>query len=375
MTNGKRSRRVLVTGAGGFIGHHLVKYLKTRGYWVRGVDIKYPEFETSAADEFLIADLREYENCVRAVDRMQDVYQLAADMGGIGYITANHAELTRNNILINAHMLEASRLEDVERYLYTSSACVYPSFLQDKEDTRDLREEDAIPADPETGYGWEKLFSEQLTTYYHQDYDLNVRIVRFHNIYGPLGTYEGGREKSPAAICRKVAEARDGSTIDVWGDGAQTRTYCYVADCVEGLGRLMDSGYSEPLNLGTNEQVTVDGLVDLVSDIAGKDLEKRHDPSKPQGVRGRSSDNTRLRKILDWEPETRLRTGLRTTYAWIWSELNGKGRARPPVPNGVSLGRLAEAPALASFGSADRRKSRIAARTNGRTGSRDELTL
>lgn len=337
MANGRRSRRVLVNGAGGFIGHHLVKLLKSRGYWVRGVDLKHPEFEPSPADEFLIADLREYENCVRAVERIQDVYQLAADMGGIGYITANHAELARNNVLINAHMLEAARLEDVEHYLYTSSACVYPSFLQDDDEARDLRETDAIPADPEKGYGWEKLFSEQLATYYHEDYNLDVRIVRFHNIYGPMGTYEGGREKSPAAICRKVAEARDGSSIEVWGDGRQTRTYCFVGDCVEGLVRLMDSGYTKPINLGTNEVVTVDELVDLICDAAGKRLEKRHDPSKPQGVRGRSSDNSLLREVLGWEPRTRLRSGIKATYAWIWGDLSKRGRARPPVPAGVSI--------------------------------------
>ncbi len=299
------------------------------------MDLKYPEFEESHAAEFVIADLREYENCIRAVDGVQDVYQLAADMGGIGYITTNHAELSRNNILVNAHMLEAARIEDVERYLYTSSACVYPAFLQDDDEARGLREADAIPADPEKGYGWEKLFSEQLTTYYHEDYNIDTRIVRFHNIYGPLGTYEGGREKSPAAICRKVAESPQKSTIEVWGDGQQTRTYCYIDDCVEGLIRLMDSGHTQPLNLGTDELVSVDGLVDRVCEIAGKRLEKRHDTSKPQGVRGRSSDNSLLRQVLGWEPKTDLRTGLKQTYAWIWDELNRQGRARPPVPAGA----------------------------------------
>ena len=197
--------RVVVTGAGGFIGHHLVKRLKSEGHWVRAVDVKYPDFEESAADDFMLADLRHFESCLQATDGINDVYQLAADMGGIGYITANHAFLTRNNTLINSHMLEAARVSKVDRYLYTSSACVYPSFLQESEDVTPLREEEAVPADPEKGYGWEKLFAEQLATYYHEEVGLDVRIIRFHNIYGPLGTYDGGKEKAPAAICRKVA--------------------------------------------------------------------------------------------------------------------------------------------------------------------------
>ena len=221
-------KKILVTGAGGFIGHHLVKRLKADGYWVRGVDIKSPEFEPSDADEFIVSDLRSFESCVQATDRVEDVYQLAADMGGIGYITANHAILTRNNVLINSHMLEAARISGVSRYLYTSSACVYPSFLQLEEDVTPLKEDEAIPADPEKGYGWEKLFAEQLTTYYHEEQGLDVRIVRFHNIYGPLGTYEGGKEKAPAAIMRKLSEAEDDSTIEVWGDGEQSRSFCYI---------------------------------------------------------------------------------------------------------------------------------------------------
>ena len=245
---GRNMRRIVVTGAGGFIGHHLVTYLKSCGHWVRGVDLKEPEYAPSDADEFVIADLRLYEQCSRALDGAQDVYNLAADMGGIGYITANIALLTRNNALINSHMLEAARLAGVERYLYTSSACVYPGYLQDDADVTPLREEQAIPADPEKGYGWEKLFAEQLATYYHEEFGLETRIVRFHNIYGPLGTYEGGKEKAPAAICRKVAEAEDGSSIEVWGDGQQTRSFCYVDDCIEGLTRLMDSDYTKPIN-------------------------------------------------------------------------------------------------------------------------------
>ena len=318
---------IVVAGAGGFIGHHLVKRLKAEGHWVRGVDLKRPEFEDSAADEFVIADLRDYENCRQAAWGMDDVYQLAADMGGIGYITANHALLTRNNALINSHMLEAARVCEVGRYLYTSSACVYPSFLQDDEDVTPLREEQAIPADPEKGYGWEKLFAEQLTGYYHEECGLDTRIVRFHNIYGPLGTYEGGKEKAPAAICRKVALAADGAGIEVWGDGEQTRSFCYIDDCIEGLRRIMESGYTGPVNLGTEELITVNQLVDAVCAAAGKTLLRNHDLTKPQGVRGRNSDNTILNEVIGWQPATAFRDGIKPTYRWIAGEL-----AKAPAP-------------------------------------------
>lgn len=312
---------IVVAGAGGFIGHHLVKRLKAEGHWVRGVDLKRPEFEGSAADEFVIADLRGYESCREAAWGMDDVYQLAADMGGIGYITANHAFLTRNNALINSHMLEAARVCQVRRYLYTSSACVYPSFLQDDEDVTPLREEQAIPADPEKGYGWEKLFAEQLTGYYHEECGLDTRIVRFHNIYGPLGVYEGGREKAPAAICRKVALAAEGDGIEVWGDGEQTRSFCYIDDCIEGLRRIMESGYTGPVNLGTEELITVNQLVDAVCAAAGKRLSRNHDLTKPQGVRGRNSDNTMLNEIIGWQPAITFREGIEPTYRWIAGEL------------------------------------------------------
>ena len=312
---------IVVTGAGGFIGHHLVRRLKSEGHWVRGVDIKAPDFEASAADEFVIADLRNFESCLQATDAMDDVYQLAADMGGIGYISANHALLTRNNTLINSHMLEAARLSRVRRYLYTSSACVYPGFLQDSEDVTPLREEQAVPADPEKGYGWEKLFAEQLTTYYNEECGLDVRIVRFHNIYGPLGTYDGGREKAPAAICRKVALAENGGGIEIWGDGEQTRSFCYIDDCVEGLRRIMESGYTKPINLGTDELVTINALVDAVCEAADKNLRRDHDLTKPQGVRGRNSDNTVLNDLLDWQPEISLHQGIKTTYDWIAAEI------------------------------------------------------
>ncbi len=312
---------IVVAGAGGFIGHHLVERLKAEGHWVRGVDIEPPEFEDSAADEFVIADLRHFEGCLQAADGMDDVYQLAADMGGIGYITANYALLTRNNTLINSHMLEAARVSRVKRYLYTSSACVYPGFLQDSEEVTPLREAQAVPADPEKGYGWEKLFAEQLTAYYHEECGLDVRIVRFHNIYGPLGTYDGGKEKAPAAVCRKVALAEDGTGIEVWGDGEQTRSFCYIDDCIEGLRRIMESGYTKPVNLGTEELITVNQLVDAICAVAGKRLLRSHDLTKPQGVRGRNSDNTVLNEITGWQPKITIREGIEHTYRWIAGEL------------------------------------------------------
>ena len=320
-------KRVLVTGAGGFIGHHLVQRLKEEGHWVRGVDIKSPEYAPSVADEFELLDLRQVDHCLQATrSGIEQVYNLAADMGGIGYITAFHAEIARNNVLINVNMLEASRQQGVGRFLFSSSACVYAQSKQKSAEVTPLREEDAYPADPEPGYGWEKLYSEEMCRYYRQDYGLETRIVRFHNVFGPLGTYEGGKEKAPAAISRKVVLASDGEVIEIWGDGEQTRSFMYVDDCVEGMLRLMASDYSEPLNLGTDRLVTINELVDLISDIAGKRLIKRHDLKKPQGVRGRNSDNTRLARVLGWEPSMRLETGLEITYKWIESELRNAGR-------------------------------------------------
>ena len=329
--------RILVTGAGGFIGHHLVKRLKAEGNWVRGADIKAPEYESSAADEFEILDLRQYENCELATRGGVDhVYNLAADMGGIGYITAYLANISRNNILINVNMLEASRQNGVKRFLFSSSACVYAQSKQLSPEVTPLVEEDAYPADPEPGYGWEKLFAEELCKYYRHDYRLATYAVRFHNVYGPLGTFEGGKEKAPAAISRKVALARDGGEIEIWGDGEQTRSFMYVDDCVEGLLRLMASQHHDALNLGTDRLVTINQLVDLVSTVADKKLVMRHDLSKPQGVRGRNSDNTRLKKVLGWEPKVSLETGLGITYKWIESQLKKAGRVTPQHERAVA---------------------------------------
>ena len=325
-------QRILVTGAGGFIGHHLVKRLQADGHWVRGVDLKYPEYEASNANEFDLLDLRKFNSCLLATrGGIEAVYNLAADMGGIGFITANHADISRNNILINTQMLEASRVQGVSRFLFSSSACVYSQSKQADANVTPLREEDAFPADPEPGYGWEKLFAEMLCRYFRQDYGLDTRIVRFHNVYGPLGTYEGGREKAPAAVCRKVALAEDGGSIEVWGDGEQTRSFMYIDDCVEGLVRLMSSDYCDPLNLGNDCLITINGLVDLVSRIAGKRLVKQHDTGKPQGVRGRNSDNRLLRQVLGWEPHISLEQGLAVTYAWIEQELNKAGRVSKKI--------------------------------------------
>ncbi len=331
--------KVLVTGAGGFIGHHLVKFLVGKGYAVRGVDLKQPEYEPTSADEFEILDLRRWPDCLQAARGVDEVYNLAANMGGIGFIESNKAVIMHDNVLINVHMLEAARLNGAQKYLYTSSACIYPGFLQRDSRVTPLRECDAYPADPEDGYGWEKLYSERLCRHYREDYGMNTRVVRFHNIFGPMGTYDGGREKSPAAICRKVALAPDGGEIEIWGDGEQTRSYCFVADCVDGIYRLMNSDFQDPLNLGQDRLVTINQLVDMVERIAGKTLRRRYDLTKPQGVRGRNADLTLMKKALNWEPQYSLETGLGITYRWIEEELRLSGR----IEAEIALARLERA--------------------------------
>jgi len=329
------TQRALVTGAGGFIGHHLVTYLKERGYWVRGVDLKRPEYTPIDADEFELLDLRRQDAAEQALrGGFDEVYALAADMGGMGFISAHHAEILRNNALINLHTIEAARQVGVGRYLYSSSACIYPEYLQTDADVKPLREEDAYPAQPQDAYGWEKLVSERLALYYASDYGLETRIVRFHNIYGPNGTYDGGREKAPAALCRKIALADPDGEIEIWGDGEQTRSFCHVDDCVEGIVRLMRSDFADPLNLGTDRMVTINELAEIIKTIAGKPgITLRHVPG-PMGVRGRNSDNTRLRQVLGWEPGVDLEQGLQPTYRWIEEMVGARSAhgARVPSP-------------------------------------------
>ena len=332
-------KRVAVTGAGGFIGHHLVSFLKARGYWVRGIDIKHPEFSSTDADEFLVLDLRRWEACLDATRNVEEVYALAADMGGMGFISSHHAEILHNNLLISTHTLDAARQNGVQRYLYTSSACVYPEYRQTSADVVGLKEEDAYPAEPQDAYGWEKLITERLCAHYRAEYGIETRTVRFHNIFGPYGTWQGGREKAPAAMCRKIAYAKltGNPEIEIWGDGEQTRSFCYIDDCLEGIYRLMRSDYAEPLNLGQDRLISINQLADLVCDAAGVSVKRTH-VDGPEGVRGRNSDNTRLRAVLGWEPQISLEEGIRKTYDWIEARVREQLDSVEPVRSRAAAG-------------------------------------
>lgn len=312
-------RAALVCGAGGFIGNHLMRRLKTEGFWVRGVDIKFPEFSDTEADDFVIADLRDPANCRGVVDRRFDeVYQLAADMGGAGFVFTgeNDANIMHNSALINLNMLEACQRRNVRRIFYSSSACMYPEHNQLDPENPNCAEDSAYPANPDSEYGWEKLFSERLYLAFERNHGMEVRIARYHNIFGPLGTWTGGREKAPAALCRKVAEAEDGGEIEMWGDGEQTRSFLYIDECVEGTLRLTRSDWTGPVNIGSDEMVTINQLAHLVMDVAGKVLTICH-VAGPEGVRGRNSDNRLIEGVLGWRPTQPLRLGIANTYAWI----------------------------------------------------------
>jgi len=320
----KTKKTAIVTGAGGFIGSHLVKYLKAKNYFVKGIDIKYPEFSKTEADEFVIADLRDSASTRKAITKVDELYMLAADMGGMGFISCHGAQIVHNNAIINLNTLEVAKDRAIKKIFFASSACVYPEEKQLSTSNLVLKETDAYPANPDTDYGWEKLFIEKSAAAYARDYNLEMRIARFHNIYGPEGTYDGGREKAPAAICRKVAQAQKKDDIEVWGDGKQSRSYCFIEDCCEGIYRLMQSDCDQVLNIGSDRLVSVDELVEIVAKIAGKDISKDYDLTKPQGVRGRNSDNTLLKEKLDWEPVISLEDGLKKTYDWISLELSKK---------------------------------------------------
>jgi nucleoside-diphosphate-sugar epimerase len=312
-------KTALVCGAGGFIGHHIVHALKREGIWVRGVDLKRPDFSPSSADDFVLADLRDAASAQACLDRpFDEVYQLAADMGGAGYLFSgdNDAVVMRNSALINLHVLEACRLAGVGRVFFSSSACIYPQCNQQDADNPTCAESTAYPADPDSEYGWEKLFAERLYLSYARNHGLKCRIARYHNVFGPEGTWQGGREKAPAAICRKVSVAADGGEIEVWGDGQQTRSFLYINECVEGTLRLMRSDCQTPVNIGSEELISINDLVALVAHIAGKQVSIRH-VSGPIGVRGRTSDSRLIREMLGWAPSVALHTGLALTYHWI----------------------------------------------------------
>ncbi len=313
----------LVCGAGGFIGSHMVKRLKSEGYWVRGVDLKYPEFDNTKADDFVIGDLRDSQLCREIVDQRFDiVYQFAADMGGAGFVFTgdNDADIMHNSALINLNMLEAAFKRNIKKIFYSSSACIYPEYNQKDPDNPKTAEDTAYPANPDSEYGWEKLFSERLYLSFQRNYGLDVRIARFHNIFGPYGSWNDGREKAPAAFCRKVAETPDGGEIEMWGDGKQTRSFLYIDECIEGVQRLVQSDFIGPVNIGSEEMVTINQLAEMIMEIAGKNMTIKHIPG-PLGVRGRNSDNRLIQEKLGWKPTQSLKEGLEKTYKWIRNEV------------------------------------------------------
>jgi len=315
----KHRKKALVCGAGGFIGSHLVKKLKLDGFWIRGVDLKNPEFSPTEADEFIIGDLRDPAICKDVVDQPYDeVYQLAADMGGAGYIFSGEhdSEVMHNSAMINLNMTDICTRMSVKKIFYSSSACIYPKFNQTDPDNPKCSEESAYPAYPDSEYGWEKLFSERLYLSYYRNHNIEIHIARFHNIFGPEGTWCGGKEKAPAALCRKVAQTEDFGEMEIWGDGKQTRSFLYIDECLEGVQRLMDSDFIGPVNIGSEEMIAINDLAYMIMDIAGKKLTIKHIDG-PQGVRGRNSDNSLLRAKLGWEPTRKLRRGMEITYRWI----------------------------------------------------------
>jgi nucleoside-diphosphate-sugar epimerase len=323
-------KTALVLGAGGFIGNHLVNYLKEAGYWVRGADIKLNEYQETKADDFILGDLTNHTNADTAL-KLQDnasfdeVYQLAADMGGAGYIFsgANDANVMHNSATINLNVANLSVKYKVKKIFYSSSACIYPEHNQLDPSNPNCEESSAYPANPDSEYGWEKLFSERLYFAYNRNYNLDVRVARFHNVFGPLGSWNNGKEKSPAAICRKVAEAPDGGEIEIWGDGEQTRSFLYIDECIEAVARLMKSNFLGPVNIGSNEMVTINRLADIACEVAGKSVTKKHIPG-PLGVRGRNSDNNLIKEKLCWTPNTRLKDGIAKTYNWIAEQLKNQ---------------------------------------------------
>lgn len=322
-------RKILVTGAGGFIGSHVARELYQQDNFVRAVDIKWDGYmEEPYYPEKRTFDLRVWENCLKATKDIDYVYHFAANMGGIGFITEVGAEVMHDNVLMNTQMLQASVVNKVKRFFFASSACVYPTYRQTDPNVTGLKEEDAYPADPDNFYGWEKLYTEKMCEAYKRDYGFDVRMVRYHNIYGPRGTYKGGREKSPAALCRKVAEASNRGVIEIWGDGKQTRSYCYIDDCVKGTIMLMESDYDKTLNIGSDRLVSIDKLADIIIEISGKEIAKGYNLSAAQGVRGRNADLTLVKKALGWVPQISLEEGLKMTYEWIEERVKRDKRQR-----------------------------------------------